>query len=285
MPEPTSVLSEKVLRSTAYGYLITGVTALPINFFNAHSTVATVYGIKGIAGTRFIYEGKFSGAMGSNMRANSLLNFLAGLKIHVVKEAGRGVYKGAGVGVWNPMLQSWLPKAHAELAFAATMSVLEMAVNPLDYWRVCLQANEKPLWTFKAMYAGAGLNGFRQFGTWWGFSYSTRVLDESMKEMKMDPSTIYALAAKAPFQSLFFTTLVYGLEAIKTRIQYAFARGGTTTVRQAAQAAARTALTSGVSSLFPGMAPKIAGNAILAFGAALVPKLVSERMTPPSPSS
>ncbi len=277
---------DKMTLSFFYGMEVMAITAVPINALNTFSLAGSLYHVKGmLPAAEFVYKGRFPGALGSNMKPNTVRNYLAGMSAHLSKETVRGSYKGIGLGVLNPMLQSALPPHHAELAFAGTMSVLEMAIaNPFDFRRVCRQANENHPWTFKAMYAGAGLNGMRQFGTWWGFSYSTRLLDGEIKKFGMDPNTYWALAGKAPFQSLFFTSLVYGLEALKNQVQREHARGGFMSFRQVCQAALKTALHVGPASLFPGMAPKIAGNAILAFGAALVPKWVREHSMSPSPT-
>lgn len=256
--------TQKIMQAIKTGSGIMLAQTPVVNALNQMSVVACRRNASSRVACYMIYRGDLNGGI------SSLWNFRAGIGGHLSKEIPRLIFKPAGLYLFKPWLCTKMSPAQSDLAFAGTLSLTEILINPADTWRVNMQAGDKLERSFRRLYAGSLGNGIRQFGTWWGFSYSDRKLNTGLQNYtSIDPHSSLGISVKAIPQSLFFTTLVYGIERVKNEIQYNRQNALNPTNRITSYRGAFHDVfhTQGWQGFFRGYPPKVLANAVLAAGA------------------
>lgn len=215
---------------------------------------------------------------------------------HLPKEASRIVFKSTGLFTVMPWLNAHYEPGDAQLLFAGGMSALEMFINPVDKTRVDRQSGQPIKMSFNELYKGSLGNGARQFGTWYLFGQSNRMLNAALTEhTSIDPHSYTALLVKALPQSIAFTSVVFPLERIKNEMQFdgksgdnriqprtavevggnwlEFIKGNERLRSSYVEAAKQIIKEYGVKELYRGAGAKTLSNAVLAWGATLLVEL------------
>ncbi len=172
-----------------------------------------------------IYSGKADG-----IPKNSSLHFLKGISGHLTKETVRVGYKVNGI-IIKPQIDQYfqsqpLATMKADLTFAGSLALAEMAINPADTLRTMWQAGEKMSSIPKGnllshLYKGSTANGLRQFGTWLGFPVSERVWSNVLENYSsLDPHLMSGIIIKSFPQSFQITGPVWIFERLKNELQY-----------------------------------------------------------------
>lgn len=210
-------MSTNLIHSMMLGGTVTVATAPFINFFNRLSVASSRYNLTGKTLFKAIYSGELNAPPAP--KVPSYWNFNAGLRPHLAKELTRNlVFKSQGLAVYLPWLQSRFSPGMAAQIYAISMSVAEMAINPIDTWRVVRQSGDALI--FSRLYKGAVVNGVRQYGIWLTFGYNNILFDPVMKKNGVDPDSPLGIAIKAYPQATINVVSVYWLERIKNELQF-----------------------------------------------------------------
>lgn len=256
--------TNKILDALEIGTGLMIIQAPMVNAFNQWSVVACRYDLSNRSAFQFIYEGRLNGT------GSSLLNFRAGMAGHFSKEVPRIFFKSTGLYIYKPWLNTQLTPNYVDITFAGTLALAEIFINPADTWRVNNQAGTKLTYSMSSLYAGSLANGARQFGTWWGFSYSNHILNESLSNYTaIDPHSITGILIKSYPQAIFFTSLVYGIERVKNELQYnSPQKNQNLFVKKSPylSAASKIWQQQGMHGFFRGIHPKILSNTISCIG-------------------
>lgn len=255
-------IGKKILSACAAGTGVMLIQAPFVNALNSWSVAECRMGVSGFQVVKAIYQGKVNGKM-----RPSASNFLTGIMPHFFKEVPRIGFKSTGLFLLKPRLDQQFAPRIADVAFAGSLALAELSVNPLDVARVRNQAGVRYTYTMQAMFAGSAANVARQFLTWWGFSYSSRITNKLINEhTNMDSRSLSAQFAKALPQSLFFTTMVYPfIERGKNAIQFG---GHAIDTKKSVYAQVNSSIyrTYGLKGFAHGFFPKVLSNALLAAG-------------------
>lgn len=261
--------TRRIMNATTMGAGIMLLQAPFINAFNQWSVICCRYNLSDIQAFNTIFYGNVSGVQ------PSLFNFRMGMRGHLGKEFPRLFSKSTGLYVAMPWLHANFSPAVADVLFAGGLSCIEMLLNPFDYWRVTDQAQVGMRSAIRAFYAGALANGARQFGTWWGFSWSNRNFNTLLTTYtQIDPHSVLGIGVKVYPQAFFFTSLVYWLERIKNEIQFKKETHVKTQGSQYWGTAKHIWNTQGFKGLFcRGFHPKVMSNTVAAVGAHIILEL------------
>jgi hypothetical protein len=197
-------------------------TSLLATLMNPANQTAAVSIRKGISSSKAFLQ-IYSGSIYSTHA--SILNFNRGIREHFFKEGLRAFFKGVGVGLLLPYLETAMPKSDAALCFAATMSAAEFFVNPLDVGRTLKQSipnlpKYNPL--SQIGLSAVTLNVGRSGGTWYTWSRMDQLAEKWIHEnTNIDPKSHLGIFLRSIMSNAVWSPTVQVLETLKVRFQLA----------------------------------------------------------------
>lgn len=276
-PKPTPPISTDEIPSGfkfVFGQAYFAALGPCIHPFNAFAAISAKSGVSSVRAVRISYAGP------GDLPPNTIRNFWSGIGPHWLKEFMRGCFKVPAIQFVKPWLETHMPN-HSSTLFAGFMSSCEVAVNGFDVLKSC-KANGIP---FTRALSGSGLNGARQFYTWYSWMAFADTIDSGLQGFGIDTKTPHGFVLFAHLQSWTFTPVVYPGELVLRSFQvkpdlYPY-KGPVASIKtgvrillgQAPLSSSNMikALTqqlkgSGVRGLYPGFIAKLLGNTILAGG-------------------
>lgn len=259
-------------------------TAPMVNGFNRISVIACTRNIPSIEAARRIYLGVI------DSKPASLKHYSVGMTPYLTKESCRILAKSIGFTWFKPQLEQHYCNVadpfgtfKANLIFSSTLSLFEVAINPIDTCCTIWQSGgsvktalsgQKRSAAISQLYSGAVLNGVRQFGQWIGYSVSEQASNEWMtKYTNIDPHTTLGIALKSWPQALFFTTYIYPFQRFKTEMQC----NPNLSVKAKEECRCRVPVvlehivtTQSKRGIMRGFWAKVASNSILMFGVSIL---------------
>jgi hypothetical protein len=229
---------------------------------NRISVVSCAQDLPSVKAAQAIYTGVVDAAPRPSPRY-----FLRGLSGHLMKETCRLMFR-APLLVAKPKMDETIGCGRSDLAYAGLIVAGEMIVHPFDTMRVMWQAGQRLCAIqgskFLHLYKGAAANGAKQFITSLMYPSSERLSSQAVRQWTpLDPDSVAGIALKAPAQSLFLTSLVWGPERVKNELQYRL-----TAQRFGYWNGLRCILTTqGPRGFLRGFAPKWAANSFIIAGA------------------
>jgi hypothetical protein len=196
------------------------------------SVVASCQDVKTLKAIESIYYRNVPGI--DNLSRPSCLHFFKGAGGFFAKEfAGKMFLKPLGL-FYKPAIdryfnseKSYVETFKSNLFFASFLSLMEIAINPLDLWRTILQSGQKIKNTVPQgksfivhLYTGAYANGLKHFYIWMSFAYSGKLSEKMLRTyIKIDPYSLYGIFLRSFPQAFLLTLPIYSVERMKNELQ------------------------------------------------------------------